>query len=479
MNKQMTKELCQQWAKNPLKNPKTNRKIKHNGPTYKKLKKQCNLLKLTDIFNKPNPRKPKVVKKYVKPERPNPRKPKVIKKYIKPVITEKMKLPAGYIQRIKKREEKIKKDKNCKAWKLNPVKNPKTNRKIKLNGPTYKKFQKMCKDDMKIQKSLKLIDTSVKRITKVYRAQSPDLIIKKATKRIKTKDVKLVGGTKLTEMIMILYLLKKHKENINLLLRTDFKKLFAKLNTNQITINDIRSLDYLTLVVIDNKTNLPKSVHFPYNDNAMDQYFWASNNPKDKQSKNRFTFLLMSIYSDKPVLDKTGKIIKNAWAHMNFMVYDNLDNTVYRFEPNGGVVDFYDTIVLDGMLRQHFTKWSVKYKTMNDFCPMLPSGKGKMATYGPQALESRKDEQISDPGGFCAYWSIFFIDYIITNHKRPGFSNETIPDHLSNMISDINYKFKSYKNFIRTFSVFINTAARNIGKNRDIDAYIDKMIKEI
>lgn len=32
---------CEKWFKNPLRNPKTNRKIKLNGPTYKKIEKKC------------------------------------------------------------------------------------------------------------------------------------------------------------------------------------------------------------------------------------------------------------------------------------------------------------------------------------------------------------------------------------------------------------------------------------------------------
>lgn len=33
----------------------------------------------------------------------------------------------------------------CEKWLLNPLINPVSNRKIKLNGPTYKKLEKQCK----------------------------------------------------------------------------------------------------------------------------------------------------------------------------------------------------------------------------------------------------------------------------------------------------------------------------------------------
>ena len=74
--------VCKDWKKNPLVNPETGRKIKKNGPTYKKLKKKCS--------------------------------------------------------------EKKSDNKDCNKWNKNPLVNPETNRKIKKDGPTYKKFAKKC-----------------------------------------------------------------------------------------------------------------------------------------------------------------------------------------------------------------------------------------------------------------------------------------------------------------------------------------------
>lgn len=36
---------CTKWLSNPLINPLTNRKIKKNGPTYNKIKKECEKVK--------------------------------------------------------------------------------------------------------------------------------------------------------------------------------------------------------------------------------------------------------------------------------------------------------------------------------------------------------------------------------------------------------------------------------------------------
>jgi uncharacterized protein (DUF1810 family) len=67
---------CSQWLSNPGVNPSTGRKIKINGPTYKKLQIECN----------------------------------------------------G----------------SCPEWLRNPLKNPETGRKIKREGPTFRIFKQKC-----------------------------------------------------------------------------------------------------------------------------------------------------------------------------------------------------------------------------------------------------------------------------------------------------------------------------------------------
>ena len=54
--------LCQKWEANKLVNPITGRKIKENGPTYNKLMKQCNRLKLGKVKPKPLQPSPKKTK---------------------------------------------------------------------------------------------------------------------------------------------------------------------------------------------------------------------------------------------------------------------------------------------------------------------------------------------------------------------------------------------------------------------------------
>jgi len=87
----MNKELCKKFKENSSRNPLTNRKIKINGPTYKKLNKQCEKILKGEVI-----------------------------------------------------EVRSSSSNKCDKWKKNPGINPKTNRKIKIKGPTYKKLEKEC-----------------------------------------------------------------------------------------------------------------------------------------------------------------------------------------------------------------------------------------------------------------------------------------------------------------------------------------------
>jgi hypothetical protein len=86
MSKLTQKEICDIWLKNKNINPKTLRKIKENGPLFKKLQKRCSLNRKSD--------------------------------------------------------KEI-----CDKWFKNKMINPETLRKIKENGPLYRELQKICLDN--------------------------------------------------------------------------------------------------------------------------------------------------------------------------------------------------------------------------------------------------------------------------------------------------------------------------------------------
>ena len=96
------KEICYKWLENKTINPETSRKIKENGPMYKKLQKKCSL----------NPKKTKET-------------------------------------------DELNEKKICTEWLKNKTINPETSRNIKKNGPVYKKLENRCLSKKQISIILK------------------------------------------------------------------------------------------------------------------------------------------------------------------------------------------------------------------------------------------------------------------------------------------------------------------------------------
>ena len=419
----MNYDLCNKFINNQTINPKTGRKIKKNGPTHKKLMKACH-----DMFV-PGKKDTKLERTAV-----------LVKKKVKKV------------KKVKKEKKQLTKEEECKKWKMNKTKNPKTNRNIKEYGPTYKKFQKMCGKDKVVKKNMRMIETSIVKIIDSYGQESPNYIIKNKTKRIKYAQKKLSAGSKVTEIIMILYLMKKHKDNLEIMARKDFKKLFKKININayKLKYKDLKWQDYQIEIRIDENKNV-KKIKTPYSDMYMKKFF-----NKIKNGSKRFGFILVGLF---------GKDM----GHANFIVYDKMTNNAYRFEPHGASVSFYNTNDVDEKLNKKFIKYGVKYNSLANICPL-----------GPQYFDVREEGAGSlDPGGFCSYWCIIFIDFILTNYNHKKYKYKTINQYLELMLYGIDKKFGSFKKYIRTFAVFINNVSNNIGENKDLDSYIDKMIEKI
>lgn len=95
------KRLCEEWLKEPLINPRTGKAIERNGPTFNIWKKRCKDMGLRT----------------------------------KPLVTKELTW------------------RKYKEWKKNPCINPETGRKIKKNGPTWKRMVKQSKT---IKKEIKL-----------------------------------------------------------------------------------------------------------------------------------------------------------------------------------------------------------------------------------------------------------------------------------------------------------------------------------
>jgi hypothetical protein len=345
----------------------------------------------------------------------------------------------------------------------------------KINKKNKKEFIKKCEKlipkkkinkiiiKKKNIKSLEKIQTSVRRIVSKYSDKSPDLIIKNATKRLKDQDDKINNGNTLTILIMLSYLLKKHQKEMNFAGKKDFIKLLDDFHKKKIKDEDINESDYSIFIELSfGDVAEPLQIYF-------DKDF-KKNLTNFKKSNKRFTFYLLSL------------VAIEGWGHANFMVFDNKHNTFYRFDPNGDSY-FYNNSSLNKMFDEELKRFdpSIKYISLADFCPLLVSKKDKTKKVrgGPQAIEARelKERQKNDPSGFCLYWSFILMDFIMTNFKRKNFKNKTVPEYLKLMMDDISKKFVSYRQFIRTFAVIINNVSKNFEKIKDINIYMNKLIK--
>ncbi len=129
-------------------------------------------------------------------------------------------------------------------------------------------------------------------------------------------------------------------------------------------------------------------------------------------------------------------------SHANYLIYDKNNNAVERFEPYGAGTPYrfdYNPNLLDNILKYKFTEIdeNIKYIKPSDYMPKI----------GFQYFDIlEKTGQISDPGGFCALWGIWFVDNRITYFD---IERESLVRKLMKSIREQNI---SFKNLIRNYS---------------------------
>ena len=174
-NNKYTKEECDKWKLNKLKNPITNRTIQEGKPAYNDLKKHCtdkSPIPIVIVKKKDKSKSPKVVVenkgKYTKEEcdkwKLNKLKNPITNRTIqegKPVYNDLKKHCENKLQSpiVIPKKDKVKskspivipkKDKvkytkeECDIWKVNKLVNPKTNRKIQEGKSAYNDLKKHC-----------------------------------------------------------------------------------------------------------------------------------------------------------------------------------------------------------------------------------------------------------------------------------------------------------------------------------------------
>jgi ankyrin repeat protein len=259
-------------------------------------------------------------------------------------------------------------------------------------------------------------------------------------------------GSTLDILIGLIYLLKKHS-NICSTLTSEFvenKSLYSFYKSIGVLIGSKTEFLNFEMIWVNKKLYL------------INEFFDKISECKNKDAN----FIIIPL----------GIEMKEG-SHANYIVYDLKKNTVERFEPHGSTTPpglNYDPDLLDEILALKFKTFDekIEYYSPKDFLPKI----------GFQMMDmmENKQKRIGDPGGFCALWSIWYIDMRMIY-------KDLHPKELVNLLIDtIKKQNVSVKNMIRNYAL-------NIIKDRDEildkagldindwlnDQYIDTKIDEV
>lgn len=196
-------------------------------------------------------------------------------------------------------------------------------------------------------------------------------------------------------------------------------------------------------------------------------------------------YLVENFYDKiKSCVDKNAEFIiiplgieLNAGSHANYIIYDVKNKTVERFEPHGASTPpglNYSPRILDELLESRFKliDEDIKYFAPQDYLP-------KIGFQLMDIFENNK-KKIGDPGGFCALWSIWYVD------MRLRYKNIDCKELVKILIRSIKNQNVSVKNMIRNYAKNIVTIRDDILSkvNMDIndwlnDVYTDTQITGI
>ena len=153
-------------------------------------------------------------------------------------------------------------------------------------------------------------------------------------------------------------------------------------------------------------------------------------------------------------------------AHANILLYDKEHNSLERYEPYGK--DFppgfnYNPEYLDHNLKNLFINYFTDVSNQ-PFKYYKPSTyEQKIGLQLLDTIEYSKEKNIGDPGGFCAAWSLWYIEMRISNIKiEKG-------ELLQKLINYIRLKKVSFRSVIRSFTKNITDIRDEFLNKADID----------
>lgn len=158
--------------------------------------------------------------------------------------------------------------------------------------------------------------------------------------------------------------------------------------------------------------------------------------------------------------------------HAGYLIYDVKKKEIERFEPHGATTPvgfYYNPNLLDELLEARFKSidQDITYIKPTEYIPKI----------GFQIFDigEQKKKKIGDPLGFCALWSIWYVDMRLTYREL---SRKKIVDILINTIKSKNI---SFKNMIRNYGTDIIKIRDNILKKSEmtIDDWLNDQYTDI
>lgn len=129
-------------------------------------------------------------------------------------------------------------------------------------------------------------------------------------------------------------------------------------------------------------------------------------------------------------------------SHANYLIYDKETKELERFEPYGSSPPYqfdYNPGLLDNIIKYKFREIDdeIKYFPPSSYMPKI----------GFQYFDVLEGAQyIADPGGFCALWSIWYVD------QRLLYSDINRRSLIVKLMKSIKIKNISFKKIIRNYS---------------------------
>jgi ankyrin repeat protein len=226
-------------------------------------------------------------------------------------------------------------------------------------------------------------------------------------------------GSTLDILLGLIYLLDKHKNSCSTLDKnfTENKDLCKFYKSIGIIVNSKCEFLNFEIVWVQYKLHLVENFQENFNECL-------------KKSNKRFVILPIGIEL-------------REGSHANYLIYDKKLNEIERFEPHGATIPIglnYNATLFDNLLESRFKNImpGITYIRPSDFLP-------KIGFQLMDVTENRR-KQISDPGGFCALWAIWYVDMRIT------FSDIPRTKLVNKIIKTMRRNNISFKNMIRNYA---------------------------